>query len=136
MSSAAQPFRVGDCFVIVGKLAHLWIVLSDPEKDDERVLLVNVTTLEAYKDQTCKLTCGSHPFITHDSCVNFGAAKLVSLATLINLEAQGKLRWHEPLSEKTYRYIFEMAILSPETPYLGSELLLAQRLAKPYRTVE
>jgi len=46
---------------------HLWIVLSDPNKDAAKVLLVNMTTLSDKKEKTCVLRPGDHPWIRHDT---------------------------------------------------------------------
>ena len=38
---------------------HLWVVLSDPAKDDQNVIIVSITTLEPHKDQACLIPRGS-----------------------------------------------------------------------------
>lgn len=57
--------------------SHLWIVISDPAVDDERILIVNFTTLRPDSDQACILVAGEHPFVQHQTCVNYGGAKVV-----------------------------------------------------------
>jgi hypothetical protein len=45
---AGDTFYVGDRSVDT----HLWVVISDPEKDAERVVTVSVTTYEDWNDST------------------------------------------------------------------------------------
>jgi hypothetical protein len=41
--------------------SHIWMVVYDPSKDPERVVIVNMTTWRADKDQACVLQVGDHP---------------------------------------------------------------------------
>lgn len=63
-----MALRGGDTFQAADRKreAHLWIVLSDPEKHPEApVLIANVTTRRADSDTACTLARGDHPFIRH-----------------------------------------------------------------------
>jgi hypothetical protein len=50
---------------------HLWIVISDPTADPDQVLIVNLTTVDERKEQVCLLHGGEHPWIRHETCVNY-----------------------------------------------------------------
>lgn len=77
--------------------SHLWMVLSDPEFDPERVLIANLTSWRADKDQACVLGPDDHPYIKHRSCVNYAGAKVVSAANIERLLEAGKVASHTPL---------------------------------------
>jgi len=52
--------KAGDTFYIRDRSVdtHLWVVISDPEKDAERVVIVSMTTYENYKEDVCLLDQG------------------------------------------------------------------------------
>jgi hypothetical protein len=75
--------------------SHLWVVISDPTADEENILIVNFTTSRADSDKACILKPGEHPFVAHETCVNYAGAKVVSKANLDllltkNLGSSGK----------------------------------------------
>ena len=58
---------------------HLWIIISDPLRHPQQVLIVNVTTWEKLKEDTCILEpaeCESCPFIKHTSCIDYRRATI------------------------------------------------------------
>ena len=59
--------ETGDTLIIpipgVNLDSHLWIVISNPIADPERIVLVNFTKYRADKDQACVLNVGDHEFI-------------------------------------------------------------------------
>jgi hypothetical protein len=98
--------RAGDSFRFVGmRDTHLWIILSDPEIDPERILIVNLTTWKDYHDQACVLDGGEHPFVHHRTCVNYPEARLSSLPQLFALQENGLLEPNERLSPELLRHI-------------------------------
>jgi hypothetical protein len=56
--------------------SHLWIVISDPDVDPEHVVIVNLTSYRADKDQACVLDKGDHPYLSHRTCVETGGPRL------------------------------------------------------------
>jgi len=59
------------------QIPHLWIVITDPNNNGECVI-VNITTYKAISDNTVVLKSGDHPFIKHDSIVEYMDARIVS----------------------------------------------------------
>ncbi len=86
-----STFSPGTVYLRSGDDNHFWVVLSDPSKDDGRVLVVNWTTHEAYKEQTCILEAGEHACITRRSCVYYIGAKIERLASLQLAEAANNI---------------------------------------------
>jgi hypothetical protein len=79
---------------------HLWVILSDPKIDAEKVLLVSLTTVTPLKETVCILEVGDHPWIRHRTCVFYEYPKVVSLETLHRLQDAGLLQLKEPLSPR------------------------------------
>lgn len=88
--------RAGRSFTVPGpgpNQSHLWIVLTDPDPSDDKVVAVMVVSEKPHTDKTVTLNVGDHPFFQHASNVDYGTARLfprVNLETQIN--ARGKLR--------------------------------------------
>lgn len=87
----ASPIRQGDTFLFGPATIppHLCIVISDPEKDEDVLLAVSVTTARAFVDPACTLEVGDHPFIRHASFVHYRQAaryKKAFVQTLKRLE--------------------------------------------------
>jgi len=61
------------------------VVISDPQKDPGRVIMVSVTTFEDYKEDVCPINAGDHPRVTHRSCVAYHEARMTTLERLIAL---------------------------------------------------
>ena len=54
----------GDTFTLADRSvdSHLWIVVSDPAIDPERVLFVSMTSYDITKEKVCLLDVGDSPF--------------------------------------------------------------------------
>ena len=84
--------EAGDTFIRGDRDKHLWVVLSDPKLDPEKVLLVNLTSLDCLKERVCILKVGDHPWVAHDTCVNYGDSCVTTLALLNAARAGGAIR--------------------------------------------
>jgi hypothetical protein len=62
------------------------MVVSEPSKDPDRVVIGNRTTWRADKDQACLLQGGDHPAVQHPTCANYRDAKVVPLRSLLELK--------------------------------------------------
>lgn len=65
---------------------HLHVVISDPDENDQ-IVLVSVTTERAKSDTTTRLEAKIHPFIEKPSVIAYHYSKMMSCAqlkTLIN----------------------------------------------------
>ncbi len=58
---------------------HLYIIISIV---DTKALFVNVTTKKASSDVSCVLQVGDHDFITRESVINYGDAKITEIDNL------------------------------------------------------
>jgi hypothetical protein len=55
---------------------HLWLILTDPDPESGKVITVMVVSPKKHTDPTVLLVSGEHPFLKHDSHVDYGSAQL------------------------------------------------------------
>jgi hypothetical protein len=122
--------KLGSTFLRMDSDRHLWVVLSDPEKNPEQVLLVNMTTSDERKEKVCLLAPGDHPWITHQTCINFGDAVLTTLTKLLEAKDGGAVKLQEPLSEAVVKRILMAVPNSTRIALENAELLQDQGLVE------
>jgi hypothetical protein len=122
--------RAGDTFFLTSRAVdtHLWVVISDPEKDAERVVLVSVTTYEPHKEAVCLLDVADHPTISHKSCIAYNEARMTTLGTLIGLRDGGHLNPQAPVSAELLACIRAGVSRSTRIKYKYIEILLDQEV--------
>ncbi len=122
--------RIGDTFLRTDSDKHLWIVLSDPEKDSDNVLLVNMTSWTATKESACILNRGDHPWIRHKTCINYDDFDTVvtTLTDLQNAKDAGAVIVQKPLSKAVLRRVLEGATASERLSLEKAEILENQGL--------
>ena len=76
--------EAGDTFYLPDKAAdgHLWIVISDPRKNPDRVLLVSMTSYDVDSEDVCLIDAGEHPRVKHKTCICYKPARATSLVNL------------------------------------------------------
>jgi hypothetical protein len=122
--------QAGDTFLLVNQNLddHLWVVLSEPPKDASRVLIVSLTTAAQHKESVCLIHAGEHPWVTHETCVAYNYAKLVTLANLHGWKDAGHLKLQDPVSAALLKRIRERAADSVDLALEYAELLSDQEL--------
>jgi hypothetical protein len=122
--------NAGDTFLLVNQKLddHLWVILSDPGKDSTRVLIVSLTTAAPHKESVCLVHAGQHPGVTHESCVAYNYAKIVTLANLHAWKDAGHLKLQVPLSPNLFKRIREQSAESVDLALEFAELLAEQGL--------
>jgi hypothetical protein len=127
--------KAGDAFLLQQQGAsidsHFWFILSDPDQDADNVLIVNLTSWRPDKDQACVLGTNHHPYIQHDTCVNYGGAKVVSLAQLNTLKDSGLLVQQPPLTAGLLKLVRERVSHSTTMKLKHVEILEQQGLVEP-----
>jgi len=108
--------------------SHLWVVISDPVVDAERVLIVNFTTRRKDSDPACILQAGEHPFVHHETCVNYAGAKVVSGAQIQTLLQRGLLSSHIALSDALLKRIRDGVAASERMSLDHADILIEQGL--------
>lgn len=123
--------RAGDTFRFRANDPHLWLIISDPEKDRNQVLLVNVTSWRRDKEQSCLLGPEDHPQIEHNSCIYFVGSRLVADSHLSHLYNTDRIVLHEPLREDVLRRVREAAAVSRTMKIDHRQILFDQQLVDP-----
>ncbi len=126
-------FSLGDTFW-AGEVAkdldgHLCVILSDPTRDPENVLIVAITTWENYKDESCTLETGDHPFVSHLSCITYDILPHpFPLQKLESLVEQGLIKKREPLDAHVLAKVLSGAAETRFLPNIFHKILLEQNL--------
>ncbi len=109
---------------------HLWVVLSDPSKDPEKVLIVSLTTPEAWKEQVCIVQQHEHNWFRYDSCVNYQDSRVTTLQLLYKAKDAGLLKLHDPMALDVLKRIRAGALLSVRMPLENADVLIEQALVE------
>ena len=75
----------GNTFLPAKPFNHLYVVISDPSKDQSRVLLVSLTSFKPKEESCCIVNKGEHPFVQHRSCIRYKDAIMPSVGQLVKL---------------------------------------------------
>ncbi len=94
---------------------HLWFVLTDPDPKTAHVVLVRVVTARTHTDKTVVLPVGCHPFIKHESNVEYGAARLDPVGRLEAAIHAGHCRLDQDMSEALLTLVRGGLLASPRT---------------------
>ena len=121
---AGDTFRSANLSVDI----HLWVVISDPQQDPSRVLIVSLTTYNPKKESVCLIDIGDHPFVRHKTCVAYNFAKAPSLVQLKQVSEAGQLIPDVPVSLEVLRRIRDGAALSKKLSVDHYEILDSQGL--------
>lgn len=110
--------------------AHLWIVISDPAADSDRVVSVNLTTKRILRneDHTCVLDVGDHPFVRHPTYVNYRGARITSNAELDDEFRSNVIKLDGGASTELLAKLISAAHKSPFTAREVKSILAAQGL--------
>src|SRR5437588_4270426 len=120
----------GTTFLRADTDRHLWVVVSDPKVDPEHVLIVNLTTVDDRKEQVCILHPGDHPWVKHDTCVNYGDSIVTTLAKLNAGHSGGALRLHSPMKPEVLKKIRDGALDSERMQLDNADILINQGLVE------
>ena len=122
--------EAGDTFYLPDKAAdeHLWIVISDPGKNPDRVLLVSMTSYDVDKEDVCLIDAGEHPRVKHKTCICYKPARATSLENLRRLRDTGYLAIQEQVSRELLQRIRRGVSLSRRIDLEHIELMEEQEL--------
>jgi hypothetical protein len=110
--------------------SHLWVVISDPERDPLRVIMISMTTYENYKEDACLLGVGDHPAISRTTCIAYNETRLTTLDRLNALASGGHLTMQPAVSGDVLQRVRDGVSKSRRIHYKYVEILLEQRVIK------
>lgn len=97
-------------------IPHLWVILTEPEPGTGRAVIVNLTTKRPHSDVTVVLQPGDHPFVQHETVVNYSDARMVETRRLEAAILSGLCRRHQSLDARILKRIQDGLLKSPFTP--------------------
>ena len=120
--------KPGDTFFIRDRAvdSHLWVILSDPDVDAERVVMVSMTTHESHKEDVCLLHVGDHPRVSHETCIAYDETRMTTLEQLRALTKGGHLVIQAPVSADVLKRIRDGVSLSSRIKFKYIEILIDQ----------
>lgn len=111
-----MSFSAGDTFENKSARStpiHLWAVISDTQQSVDEIVIVNFTSWRENGDKSCLLDKGDHPYIHHQTYINYRDAYVVTLAKLEELESKGLITRNETLKSSILARVREGAMVSP-----------------------
>lgn len=94
---------------------HLWVVVTDPDPDDHKQVLVMIVSARRHTDKTLSLPPGSHPFIQHESHLDYGGARPFPQSKIATAIAHGKAKLQPPLAPEWLERVREAILQSART---------------------
>ena len=120
--------NLGDTFVWSpdDRKDHLWIALTDPNKNGGKFAAFNLTKSQGGK-LALTFRIGQHRFIErYDSDVNFGDGLILTLSKILNEIARGQAFPHDPMNAEMLRKIANKAITHPAVSEEIQDLIRSQ----------
>jgi hypothetical protein len=119
--------KAGDTFRLQGVAdRHTWVILSDPEIDDQLVLLVSFTGYFPGMDPSCIVEVEEFSILDKRSCIYYADIKEASVTALDQLQGAGKLQRRSPVPPELLERIREGVSLSRDIEVKHIEFLLGQ----------
>ena len=93
---------------------HLYIILTEPDVSGD-ILLVNLTSRTTRSDLTVVLQPGEHPYVIHESVINFADARILEHAWLLERVEAGYFQADEPLTFPVLKRVLDGVLRSSRT---------------------
>ena len=95
---------------------HLHVVIAEIAESPTRVVVINLTTKRTGSDETVILKEDDHPFIKHDTAINYQDTRMFDKAQLIERLNHNFFKIGEIFSEDKVKLMQRGLIESPFTP--------------------
>lgn len=120
--------NLGDTFVnkpAPGVPSHLWMVLSDPNKE-LRVVLANISSDDGGNLGLVTFQPGDHPFVRNVSYVRCDKARVENVADVLRVLASNSATPDTALQQKLVDRAQKALLASPLVPNEAKEILIRQ----------
>lgn len=94
---------------------HLWFVLTDPHGDPPSVVAVMMRTVTKFTDATVTLRPGDHPFVKHDSAVQYSTAQQFNVERLMRAMRSGRCHLRESMPPRLLERVRRGLLAPPYT---------------------
>ncbi len=95
---------------------HLYAVIAELEGPPQQVVVVSLTTKRAGSDETVVLTTGDHPFLKHDTSVNYQDSRIFICSDLIDRVNRRFFTPGEAFPHDIIKVMQQGLMVSPHTP--------------------
>ena len=115
-----ELFSAGSAVILSGHpvaAPHLWLILTDPDPESDQIVAVMVVTTRPHTDKTVTLSVGEHPFVKHDSSLDYGGTKRFQIARLNAAVRGGRCELSQNLSPTLLAKVRAGLLASPRTPH-------------------
>ena len=104
---------------------HIWVIISDPAKNEDRFVFVNFTTLtDNCVDDACILQNEDYPpFLTQPTTVAYSRHQIGDVKSMEMLLAVGKFHSMPNVTPETLQKIINGAHKTPELPRSAKSML-------------
>ena len=104
---------------------HIWVIISDPAKNEDRFVFVNFTTLtDNCVDDACILQNEDYPpFLTQPTTVAYSRHQIGDVKSMEMLLAVGKFHSMPNVAPQTLQKIVNGAHKTPELPRSAKSML-------------
>ncbi|MCF5859795.1 hypothetical protein [Aeromonas veronii] len=100
-----------------GPCSHLFVIITTPDGEPPKVVVVNVSTKRSKSDTTTVLYQGEHSFLTKpESIIRYDLAEIIEIDQLITAVNNGHLTALEDMSDAVFQRICAGIEASPDTP--------------------
>lgn len=108
----SNGLNIGDAFLLSTPPndKHLFVVIAPTQNG--KYLCANVTSKRNNSDTSCILQQGDHPFIRHDSVINYKKAREVDPAVIQNQISRGNCIQYQSVSSPVLNRIQQGGIIS------------------------
>ena len=110
----------GRAFILFGRDfspdPHLWFVLTNPDSTSKHVVAVMLVTARRHTDKTVSLNVGDHPFVQHESNVDYGFARLLLANKIMAAILQSRGELQPDASDTLLTRLCIGLLQSPRTP--------------------
>ncbi len=94
----------------------MYVVIAKLAGPPEHVIVVSLTTKRSGSDETVVLTTGDHPFITHDTAINYSDSREFLKSDLVDRINQKFFKPSKTFSNDKVKIIQQGLLSSPHTP--------------------
>jgi len=123
--------EIGDVYLVTDNRIdnHARVVISNPDSNPNQVVWVNFTGAEGeFRDHSCILEIGDHPWITKQTCISYKDARLVKQSDVDRWVQAGTIKKLVPVSDSVITKILEGAEATEELPGKCQRVLFDQDL--------
>ncbi len=107
--------------------AHLWFILTDP---DPRIVMAMMRSSKTFTDKTVTLQPGDHPFVKHESNIDYGVACIQQSRVVDSAIRRNQVTLHQDMSAQLLETVRKGLLHSSRTNH-DVRRYCAERLGRP-----